>query len=116
MKRIIFAALILTFVTGGAFSAPKSKKTTATSQTSTKKAIVTVSSVPLSALFPAATEESFPDAKGMVSMAAPNHEVVIVRINADGTRSHACVDNETAARAFMANQKTADATAAKQAQ
>jgi hypothetical protein len=48
-------------------------------------------------------------------MAAPNHEVVIVRINADGTRSHACVDNETAARTFLANQKTAEATAAKQA-
>jgi len=114
MKRIIFAALILTFVTGGAFSAPKSKKTIATNQTSAKQA--TVSSVPLSALFPAATEESVPDAKGMVSMAAPNHEVVIVRINADGTRSHACVDNETAARNFMANQKNAAPTAAKQAQ
>jgi hypothetical protein len=114
MKRIIFAALILTFITGAAFSASKSKKATASKQPSTKQ--VAVSSVPLSALFPAATEESGPDAKGMVSMAAPNHEVVLVRINADGTRSHACVESETAARAFMANQKTADATAAKQAQ
>ena len=114
MKRIIFAALILTFVTGAAFSAPKSKKATASKQPAAKQA--TVSTVPLSALFPVATEESVPDAKGMVSMAAPNHEVVLVRINADGTRSHACVDNETAARAFLANQKTADTTAAKQAQ
>ncbi len=115
MKRIIFAALILTFVTGGAFSAPKSKKATALKQPSAKQAVV--SSVPLSSLFPVATEESaVVEAKGMVSMAAPNHEVVIVRINADGTRSHACVDNETAARAFMANQKNAAATAAKQAQ
>ncbi len=114
MKRILVAALILTFVTGGAFSAPKSKKATALKQPSAKQAVV--SSVPLSSLFPASTEESVPDAKGMVSMAAPNHEVVIVRINADGTRSHACVDNETAARAFMANQKNAAATAAKQAQ
>jgi len=114
MKRIIFAALILTFVTGGAFSATKSKKATASKQPSAKQAAV--STVPLSALFPAATEESLPDAKGMVSMAAPNHEVVIVRINADGTRSHACVDNEAAARAFMADQKTADAAPARKAQ
>jgi hypothetical protein len=114
MKRIIFAALILTFVAGGAFSAQKAKKATGLKQPSAKQTVV--SSVPLSSLFPAATEESAAGAKGMVSMAAPNHEVVIVRINADGTRSHACVDNETAARAFMANQKNAAATAAKQAQ
>lgn len=114
MKRIIFAALILTFVTGAAFSATKSKKATASKQPAAKQAAV--STVPLSALFPPATEESLPDAKGMVSMAAPNHEVVLVRINADGTRSHACVESEAAARAFMANQKTADAPAAKQAQ
>jgi len=113
MKRMIFAALILTFVAGGAFSAPKSKKATASKQPSAKQAVI--SSVPLSSLFPAATEESVVDAKGMVSMAAPNHEVVMVRINADGTRSHACVDDETAARTFLANQKNAEATAAKQA-
>ncbi len=115
MKRIIFAALILTFVTSGAFSAPKSKKATASKQPSAKQAAV--SPVPLSALFPASTEESaaVADAKGMVSMAAPNQEVVLVRINADGTRSHACVDNEAAARTFLANQKNAEATAAKQA-
>jgi hypothetical protein len=114
MKRIIFAALILTFVTGAAFSASKSKKATALKQPSTKQAAV--STVPLSALFPAATEESLPDAKGMVSMAAPNHEVMLVRINADGTRSHACVDNEAAARNFMADQKNAAPAAAKQGQ
>lgn len=115
MKRIIFAALILTFVTGAAFSASKSKKTIATKQASAKQATATSSTVPLSALFPVSGEESVPNAKGMVSMAAPNHEVVLVRVNADGTRSHACVDNETAARNFMANQKPADPTAAKQA-
>jgi hypothetical protein len=116
MKRIIFAALILTFITGAAFSASKSKKATASKQPSAKQAAV--STVPLSALFPAAPAESVEvaDAKGMVVMAAPNHEVVLVRINADGTRSHACVESETAARAFMANQKTADAPAAKRAQ
>ena len=113
MKRFIFAALILTFVTGSAFSAQKSKKATAMKQSSAKQTVA--SSVPLSSLFPAATEESAAGAKGMVSMAAPNHEVVIVRINADGTRSHACVDNETAARTFLANQKNAEAAAAKQA-
>ena len=113
MKRIIFAAIILTFVTGGAFSAQKAKKATALKQPSAKQAVV--SSVPLSSLFPAATEESAADAKGMVSMAAPKQEVVLVRVNADGTRSHACVDNETAARTFLANQKTPEATAAKQA-
>jgi hypothetical protein len=85
MKRIIFAALILTFVTGAAFSASKSKTATASKQPSAKQAAV--SSVPLSALFPAATEESaVVDGKGMVLMAAPIHEVVLVRINADGTR------------------------------
>ncbi|HEX3067704.1 MAG TPA: hypothetical protein VHX14_03945 [Thermoanaerobaculia bacterium] len=113
MKRIIFAALILTFVTGAAFSAPKSKKATALKQTAAKQAAV--STVPLSALFPAATGESITDAKGMVSIAAPAHEVVLVRINADGTRSHACVDNETAARNFMAGQKTVAPATEKQA-
>jgi hypothetical protein len=114
MKRIVFAALILTFVTGAAFSASKSKKATASKQPSAKQAAV--STVPLSALFPAVTEESVTDAKGMVSIAAPTSEVVLVRINADGTRSHACVDNETAARNFMADQKNAAPAAAKQGQ
>jgi hypothetical protein len=41
----------------------------------------------------------------MMSMDAPNHEVVMVRVNADGSRSHACVNNETAARTFLAGEK-----------
>jgi hypothetical protein len=115
MKRIIFAALILTFVTGAAFSATKSKKATALKQPAAKQAAV--STVPLSALFPAPGESvEVADAKGMVLMAAPNHQVVLVRINADGTRSHACVDNETAARNFLADKNNATPAAAKQAQ
>ena len=63
--------------------------------------------VPLSALFPSAPAEgsNTTGAKGMMSMDAPNHEVVMVRINADGTRSHACVNNEAAARTFLAGEK-----------
>jgi hypothetical protein len=115
MKRIVFAALILAFVTGDAFAASKTKKAAASKQPSAKQAAV--STVPLSALFPSpGGSVEVADAKGTVLMAAPNHEVVLVRINADGTRSHACVDNETAARNFLANQKNAAPAAAKQAQ
>jgi len=40
-------------------------------------------------------------------MDAPNHEVVMVRINDDSTRSHACVNTEAAARAFLNGPKNA---------
>ncbi|MEA2237074.1 MAG: hypothetical protein QOC81_1798 [Thermoanaerobaculia bacterium] len=106
MKRILFAAFIFTFATVGAFSESKLKTTTK----APKKAAVkqtALAPVPLSALFPAAPADGavVTTAKGMMSMDAPNHDVVMVRINADGTRSHACVNNETAARAFLAGEK-----------
>jgi len=111
MKRIAVVTLIITFVTAGAFSASKSKKTApakpqAISQTSSAP-------VPLSALFPAASDDTraVVDAKGMVSMDAPNHEVVLIRINADGTRSQACVNTEAAARTFLAGAKSATTNA-----
>ena len=114
MKRIAFAALLITFVTVGAFPESKAKSTTAPKQLSVSQPGLTVvqPSVPLSALFPAPSDETtVSDARGMVSMAAPNHEVVMARINTDGTRSHACVETETAARAFLANQKSGAAPA-----
>jgi hypothetical protein len=105
MKRITFAALILTFVTVGAFSESKLKTATASKKPAAKQTVQTA--VPLSALFPSAPAEgaNTTGAKGMILMDAPNHEVVMVRINADGTRSHACVNNEAAARTFLAGEK-----------
>jgi len=110
MKRIIIAAVIVSLVTVGAYPASKSKtkmkKVTAapaiTSQTTT-------SPVPLSALFPAPQQQETMAAGGMVTMDAPNHEVVMVRINDDGTRSHACVNDEAAARKFLSAAKSAAA-------
>jgi hypothetical protein len=105
MKRTTFAALILTFVAVGAFSESKVKTATASKKPPVKQSVQTA--VPLSALFPSAPAEgsNATGAKGMMSMDAPNHEVVMARINADGTRSHACVNDETAARNFLAGEK-----------
>ena len=115
MKRIIFAALILTFVTGAAFSATKSKKATALKQPAAKQAAV--STVPLSALFPPATEESHRgrEGNGLDGCAEPRsrsrpHQrgrYAIARLRGQARLPRAN---------FLANQKTADAPAAKQAQ
>ena len=111
MKRIVIAAVIVSLVSVGAFPASKPK-------TKSKKAAAAPSAqavsapVPLAALFPAPSQETV-SAGGMVMMDAPNHEVVLVRINDDGTQSHACVNDETAARKFLAASKSA-ATPAKQ--
>ena len=104
MKRIIIAAVIISFVTVGAYPASKSKtkKVTAVSSSANQ---TTNSPVPLTALFPAPGHETV-DASGMVTMDAPNHEVVMMRINPDGTRSYACVNNEAAARAFLSAAKS----------
>ena len=106
MKRTAVFALIIIFVTAGAFSASKSKKAAPAKAQAVPQAAS--APIPLSAMFPAASDDSraVTDAKGMVSMDAPNHEVVMVRINADGTRSHACVNTEAAARAFLAGAKS----------
>ena len=105
MKRIGFVALIITVITVGAFSDSKSVKAHAKKQDVKTTGLAPV---PLSALFPAALDDvrSVTDAKGMVMMDAPNHEVVMVRINTDGSRSHACVNTEAAARAFLSGQKS----------
>ena len=109
MKRITFVALIITFVTVGAFSESKSVKAHAKKQDVKTTGLAPV---PLSALFPAASDDTHTvtGAKGMVMMDTPNHEVVMVRINADGSRSHACVNNETSARAFLSGQKNGPAS------
>ncbi|MDP9362125.1 MAG: hypothetical protein M3P29_11815 [Acidobacteriota bacterium] len=105
MKRIALVALIITFVTVGAFSESKSVKALAKQQDVSQTGLAPI---PLSAMFPAASDDTrtVTDAKGMVMMDAPNHEVVMVRINTDGSRSHACVNDETAARAFLSGQKS----------
>jgi hypothetical protein len=105
MKRTAAFALVITFITAGAFSASKSKKAAPAKQKTVSQTSLTP--VPLSAMFPAASDDSraVTDAKGMVSVDAPNHEVVMVRVNEDGTRSHACVNTEAAARAFLAGAK-----------
>lgn len=106
MKRIAFVALIITFVTAGAFSESKSKTAAPAKQQAASQPVL--APIPLSAMFPAASEDSraVTDAKGMVMMDAPNHEVVLVRINTDGSRSHACVNTETSARVFLAGAKS----------
>lgn len=105
MKRIAFVALIITFVTAGAFSESKSVKPLAKPQDVTQAGL---SAVPLSAMFPAPSDDTqaVTDAKGMVTMSAPNHEVFLVRINPDGSRSHACVNTEASARAFLSGPKS----------
>jgi hypothetical protein len=102
MKRIVIAAVIAGFVSVGAFPASKSKnKVTAVTEGAHQTASAPV---PLAALFPAPAQETVA-AGGMVMMDAPNHEVVMVRINDDGSRSHACVNDEAAARAFLSAAK-----------
>lgn len=113
MKRIALVAVIISFVSFGAFSASKPvKKTAAKPQVAT---VATVAPVPLTSLFGAADDtRSVTDAKGMVMMDAPNHEVIMVRVESDGTRAHACVNTETKARAFLSNTKITPAAVAPQ--
>lgn len=47
-----------------------------------------------------------PPPRAMVIAPAPNVETMIIRRNADGTVDTACVDNDDAARAFLAGAKT----------
>jgi len=109
MKRIIIAAVIVSFVTVGAYPASKSKTKTKKVTAVSNSASQTTSPVPLTALFPAPQQQETMAAGGMVTMDAPNHEVVMVRINDDGTRSHACVNDEAAARKFLSAGKSAAA-------
>jgi hypothetical protein len=112
MKRIALVAVIISFVSFGAFSASKPVKKTASKPQAA--AVAASASVPLATLFPAAgaDAQSVTDAKGMVTMDAPNHEVVMVRIETDGTRTHACMNTETKARAFLSNTKSSTPAAA----
>ena len=109
MKRIIIAAVIVSFVTVGAYPASKSKTKTKKVTAVSNSVSQTTSPVPLTALFPAAQQQETMAAGGMVTMDAPNSEVMLVRINDDGTRSHACIDNEAAARKFLSATKSAAA-------
>ncbi|MEA2164062.1 MAG: hypothetical protein QOK37_2189 [Thermoanaerobaculia bacterium] len=113
MKRIALVAVIISFVSFGAFSASKPvKKTAAKPQAA---ALAATAPVPLAALFPAPNDtQSVTDAKGMVTIDAPNHEVIMVRIESDGTRTHACVNTETKARAFLSNAKATPSAVAPQ--
>ena len=110
MKRIAVVALIITFVTGGAFSESKSVKALAKKQDAKTTGLAPVS---LSELFPTASDDvqTVTGARGMVMMDAPNHEVVMVRLNTDGSRSHACVNTEKSARAFLSGQKSSATSA-----
>src|SRR5258708_21073906 len=96
MKRIVIAAVIVSFVTVGAFPASKSKTKAAAKKTASQSIS---GPVPLTALFPVPSQQQETVAAGgMVTMDAPNHEVVMVRINHDGTKSHACVNTEPPTR------------------
>ena len=107
MKRVIIAAVIVSFVTVGAYPASKAKtKVAAAKKTASSQTIS--SPVPLTAMFPAVSQQQETMAAGgMVTMDAPNHEVVMVRINDDGTKSHACVNTEAGARKFLSGAKSA---------
>ena len=105
MKRIVLAAVIVSLVTVGAYPATKAKTKTAKAPTATAQS---APKVPLAAMFPAPAQE-IAGPGGMVTMDAPNHEVVLMRINEDGTRSHACVNTEAAARAFLSGPKSGTA-------
>ena len=100
MKRIVLAAVIVSLVSVGAYPATKAKTKTA------KATTAAAPKVPLTALFPAPAAQTV-SAGGMITMDAPNHEVVMVRINEDSSRSHACVNTEAAARAFLDSPKNA---------
>ena len=110
MKRIIIAAVIVSLVTVGAYPAskPRTKKVTAVSNSASQ---TNTSPVPLTALFPAPQQQETMAAGGMVTMDAPNHEVVMVRVNDDGTKSHACVNTEEAARKFVSGAKSSETPA-----
>ncbi|HXA15550.1 MAG TPA: hypothetical protein VN380_01050 [Thermoanaerobaculia bacterium] len=111
MKRVIIAAVIVSFVTVGAYPASKTKTKTKKVTAVSNSASQTTATVPLTALFPAAQQQETMAAGGMVTMDAPNHEVVMVRINDDGTKSHACVNTEAAARKFLSGAKSEPAPA-----
>jgi hypothetical protein len=106
MKRIVLAAVIVSLVTVGAYPATKAKTKTAKTPTA---AAQSAPKVPLTALFPAPAAQPVVSTGGMITMDAPNHEVVMARINDDSTRSHACVNTEAAARAFVAGPKSGTA-------
>lgn len=107
MKRIVIAAVVA-LVTVGAFPATKAKKKVSRVPTASAQ---TSPSVPLAELFPAPASQEIAGPGGMVTIAAPNHEVVIARINDDGTRSFACVNTEAAARSFLSAPKSTAAPA-----
>lgn len=111
MKRIVIAAVIVSCIAVGAYPATKSKSKTKKVTATASAAVQTTAPVPLTALFPAPSQQETMVAGGMVTMDAPNHEVVMVRVNDDGTRSHACVNDEAAARKFLSVTKTAPAPA-----
>ena len=106
MKRIVLAAVIVSLVTVGAFPATKAKTKVVKAPTA---AAQSAPKVPLTTLFPAPAAQEIAGPGGMVTMDAPNHEVVMVRINDDSTRSHACVNTEAAARAFLSGPKSGTA-------
>ncbi len=72
-------------------------------------AIVTAAPVTLGEIFATAkgTQETAPDHSGMVMAETPNTDVMVVRVSADGTREYGCVNNEAAAREFLAPQSAA---------
>ena len=62
--------------------------------------------LPLSALFPVADRVRITvAADGMQTADAPNVEVLVARVNGDGTIATACVGTEEAARDFMSGKK-----------
>lgn len=116
MKLRILAVVVLALAAIAAQAATPASKQTAAVKTAAKTTAVAAQAqlVPmtLNAIFAAAAagvDQEVTDARGMSSIKAPNTEVVMVRINADGTRERACVNTEAAAAAFVAGEVAADA-------
>jgi hypothetical protein len=80
-------------------------------QKASAHATVTAAPVTLGEIFARAkgTQETAPNHSGMVMAETPNTDVMVVRVSADGTREYGCVNNEAAAREFLAPQSAAPA-------
>jgi len=61
--------------------------------------------LPLSAPFASTALRIIAGPKGMQTADAPNVEVLVARVNTDGTIATACVGTEEAARDFMSGRK-----------
>ena len=99
----IAASLALTSVAGAAETKPSAEARTAVQQVAAAAKIAAQAPIPLSAIFAQVSDDLdlLTGPHGFVVTKVVKPEVVVARIEADGTRTTACVDSERAARAFF---------------